>query len=252
MENWFRHDSNAWMDTKMMALRAKHGLEGYGFFWAVIELLRSSSDGKILKDEKILGKFLNLPVAKAKQMLSTCLANALLIETEDGRIYSESLDRRVEVYKAVCEKRREAGSKGGKAKVANAKRSDLNRSDLISRSKDLESRVAAAPRITIKQDEFDKLKSEYGELFTQELAKASDWSLAKGKTHKDGGAFMRNWMRRAAAAQRVSFSTVYELKDFKTIEHENKLKREREAIATAGAVLETWGVVEPATKRIEK
>lgn len=254
MKNWFYHDSDAWMDTKMMDLRAKHGLAGYGFFWAVVELLRASSDGKISNDETILSKFLGVSVALAKQMLNTCLANGLLLLTDDNRIYSKSLNNRLERYNSICEKRRVAGSLGGKAKVALAKRSDLNRSDLnrsdlkreSAQSAQERNRVAVAPRITMTKEESDELYAQYGDLYTEELAKASDWTLAKGKSHKDAAAFMRNWMRRAAAQSRLAASSVCPPKDFKTIEHEARQERERLAVE---AVVE-FNKLYPKTKRL--
>jgi len=38
---WFPHDHNARSDLKMIALRSKFGWEGYGRYWALIEILRS-------------------------------------------------------------------------------------------------------------------------------------------------------------------------------------------------------------------
>lgn len=40
---YFRHDYNAHEDPKIIRLQAKHGLEGYGVFWYLIELLASET-----------------------------------------------------------------------------------------------------------------------------------------------------------------------------------------------------------------
>ena len=53
-------------------------------------------------------------------------------------------------------------------------------------------------------EEHAKLVNEYGEQATAEaLATADDWLLSKGKTQKDYAAFMRNWLRRNAARDRI-------------------------------------------------
>lgn len=152
---------------------------------------------------------------------------------------------RIEKYEEYQNDKRKAGSRTGSLPGSGSdQESDpsITRDLYNNKQRTRESREAFAPRITLTQTEYNNLKTQYGDLLTEELQKASDWSLSKGKTHKDAAAFMRNWMRRAAANERRSNVTRV---DFKTIEHENKLKREREAVTSIGGVLETWGVVEP-------
>ena len=36
---YFSHDSNARNDEKVLMLRAKHGWEGYGLYWALVEMM---------------------------------------------------------------------------------------------------------------------------------------------------------------------------------------------------------------------
>lgn len=38
---WFKHDSDAFMDAKLKKLRIRYGLEGYGLYWYMIELVTS-------------------------------------------------------------------------------------------------------------------------------------------------------------------------------------------------------------------
>lgn len=44
---YFSHDSNAITDTKILNIRADYGLEGYGLFWAIIEMLRNKEKYKL-------------------------------------------------------------------------------------------------------------------------------------------------------------------------------------------------------------
>jgi uncharacterized phage protein (TIGR02220 family) len=41
---YFQHDSNAHNDEKIIKLRMKYGWQGYGVFWALIEIMRESTD----------------------------------------------------------------------------------------------------------------------------------------------------------------------------------------------------------------
>lgn len=44
---YFSHDANAKDDPKILQLRMELGWEGYGLFWALIELLRNESDHRM-------------------------------------------------------------------------------------------------------------------------------------------------------------------------------------------------------------
>jgi hypothetical protein len=44
---YFSHDSNARNDAKCLRLRRVLGMEGYGIFWVLVEMLRESSDYKL-------------------------------------------------------------------------------------------------------------------------------------------------------------------------------------------------------------
>ena len=120
---YFSHDSNAFHDPKIIKLRAKYGLEGYGFYWAVIEHLRNQPQYLLLEDDLDLLSFhLHSDESKIKQMLNTCLAIGLL-ETEDGKVFSESLLRRMDRADKIRKKRSDAGKMGGRPK-ANEKQNE--------------------------------------------------------------------------------------------------------------------------------
>jgi|TARA_Y100000310_G_C20682915_1_gene817109 hypothetical protein len=114
---YFSHDSNAFMDPKILKLRMEFGWEGYGLFWGIIESLRNQKDYTFTTEEvEYLTLSLAIDLAKLKQVLSKCYELGLLVHSE-GKIYSESLLRRMEIADKIREKRRKAGSKGGKARA---------------------------------------------------------------------------------------------------------------------------------------
>ena len=51
---YFKHDDNARNDLKITQIRQKYGLKGYGIFFCLIELLRSSKCYELNYDIKSL------------------------------------------------------------------------------------------------------------------------------------------------------------------------------------------------------
>ena len=119
---YFRHDFNAHSDPKIKKLRMRHGLEGYGFYWYVIELSRAEADGKLQVKElaEVLAFDLNLDLDKVKAMLKTMLESELLVHEgkgDDAKVYSPRLLRDIDHMHEHREKNRENGKKGGRPKT---------------------------------------------------------------------------------------------------------------------------------------
>jgi len=116
---YFSHDSNARHDERILELRDAMGWEGYGLYWAFIEMMRESSDFTVTKKPAVLRQALGIEKEKLEQFLQLCLEFGLF--TQDGeRLYSESLKRRMDQMNEQREKFREAGRKGGKVSQAQA------------------------------------------------------------------------------------------------------------------------------------
>lgn len=109
---YFSHDCGASRDLKMIKLRRKHGWEGAGIFWAVIEALRETSNYEIsLEDaDDLLFEF-----GIKREIFDYLFKCGLLIK--DGDVfYSESLKRRMELKESRIKTNRENGRKGGRPK----------------------------------------------------------------------------------------------------------------------------------------
>lgn len=50
---YFSHDSNARNDPKILAMRAVFGMEGYGRYWCLIEILRDEDGYKLEKTKQL-------------------------------------------------------------------------------------------------------------------------------------------------------------------------------------------------------
>lgn len=106
---YFSHDSNARQDEKILALRMKHGWEGYGLYWALIEKLRDESDFTCVKDYNVIAFDLRTDASNIKSIVEDF---RLFQFTEDGeRFYSESLLKRMEARNDKSEKARKAAQK---------------------------------------------------------------------------------------------------------------------------------------------
>lgn len=111
---YFSHDSNARNDIKIIELRSLHGYEGYGIFWAVIEVLRDQSDWCIRYDKlSMLSIAIGVDMHKLKPIIDDMIEIGLLVNNE-GNLNSESLTNRMVKYEEIRLKNVANGRKGGR------------------------------------------------------------------------------------------------------------------------------------------
>jgi len=111
---YFTHDANARHDPKIKSLINKYGIEGYGRFWVIIEMLREATRYK-LEDKKYiweaLAEQMKIEVKDVKQFVKDCVSEFELIEEDNGFFYSSSLLERMLKLDDIKEKRRQAALK---------------------------------------------------------------------------------------------------------------------------------------------
>ena len=90
--NYFSHDSNARNDSKIISLRMKLGVEGYGIYFMIIERLREESDYVSNKDYDSLAFDFRTTAEKVKSVIEDF---GLFAFTDDDCFYSESLMQRM-------------------------------------------------------------------------------------------------------------------------------------------------------------
>lgn len=95
---YFSHDSNALTDTKILNMRADYGLEGYGLYWAIIEMLRNEEDYKLEFNKNTYRaiKTLTNTTIDVEKFINDCIEDYKLFELQEGKFYSNSLLRRME------------------------------------------------------------------------------------------------------------------------------------------------------------
>jgi len=110
---YFTHDSNARNTPKIKSLINKYGIEGYGRYWIVVEMLRESTRYK-LEDKKYiweaLAEQMKCPVDEAKQFIVDCIEEFELFSQDDKFFYSNSLLTRMLKLDTIREKRRDAAN----------------------------------------------------------------------------------------------------------------------------------------------
>jgi len=108
---FFSHDCNARNDERILMLRADHGMEGYGIYWALIEMMFESSETCLYHDKiKGIAVSYNLPITKLQDTINSCISEGLF-STDSNTFWSESLRRRKEKYHSMLVKRSEGGKK---------------------------------------------------------------------------------------------------------------------------------------------
>lgn len=95
---YFSHDSNALTDTKILNMRADYGLEGYGLYWAIIEMLRNEEDYKLELSKNTYRAIKTLTNTKIdiEKFIKDCIEDYKLFNEKDEKFYSNSLLRRME------------------------------------------------------------------------------------------------------------------------------------------------------------
>ena len=110
---FFRHDSNAKDDPKISFLIEDLGLEGYGAFWVIIELMRDQSNYKLpLKTIPIIARKYNIE----KNKLEKVIKNYDLFVIENDLFYSISFLNRMREIDEIRQRNKENGKKGAEVK----------------------------------------------------------------------------------------------------------------------------------------
>ena len=111
---YFSHDANARNDERILLVRMKYGMKGYGIFFAIIELLREAKGYTLPNNSEAIAFTLH----EQKEAIADIIKNYKLFKFDKGKknFWSESLKTRMKKMEHISNVRAEAGSKGGKAK----------------------------------------------------------------------------------------------------------------------------------------
>jgi len=108
---YFKHDGNARTDPKIKALIKKYGMEGYGRFWVIVEMLRESNCYKLEDEEYMwdaLAEQMQCNAQQVKAFVKDCVEKFKLLVQEDGFFFSPSFIQRMSHLDEIRQKRSQA------------------------------------------------------------------------------------------------------------------------------------------------
>lgn len=130
---YFSHDQNARNDPKITKIRVKYGMEGYGCYFALLEMFSSQSDCKLeYSTESFEAIAYDLRLSfNMQDFVDKCIEIGLFV-SDGRRFWSEPFNRR---YRETIEKaaaRSAAASKGAAKKWEKWREKNANNSDMES------------------------------------------------------------------------------------------------------------------------
>ena len=198
---YFSHDSNARNDEKILMLRAEHGLEGYGAYWILIEMMFESADTSLCHDKiKGIAYSNNIDITVLQQIIDTAIAEGLF-DSDGVKFWSESLRRRKDIYRQSKQQKSDAGKKGMAKRWGNSSTVITKDNTVITKdnkgkeSKGKESKIQYAEFVSLTETEYNKLLQEHGEFNTKRMIKTLDnYKGANGKTYKSDYRAILSWV----------------------------------------------------------
>ena len=194
---WFKHETRAIFDEKIQSLMDLGGLEAYGFYFAILELIGEKIDQKLVPEVTVnlrqVGRYLHKRSAQVQQLLNYCSTCGLLTFS----YLNESVTIRCEnILKRLDEYRDRVGTISG----------EYRRKDLRRRSKKKIIDVEEEKAFT--HPSLDETKSYFKELNCPLEAEgyfdhfsSNGWRVGGKAPMKDWRAAARNWVRRISHSE---------------------------------------------------
>ena len=103
---YFSHDYNARNDDKIKMLLRKHGMEGYGIYWAIVEDLYNNANALQLDYNGIA-----YDLRFTTELVESIINNFGLFVAENGNFGSLSIERRLDERDKISKKYSENAKK---------------------------------------------------------------------------------------------------------------------------------------------
>ena len=165
---YFSHDCDMWNDPKIIKVRRKYGISGYGLVNRLNELLRISENNRIALDDDTLDDIIFdlQDELITREMLDDIILHYKLYEREAaddecefGYFYSKRMRRNMEKMEEIKQKRSFAGQMSGKARqVINTSSTSVQQKRTSKKESKKESKVKHTINITFDEfwDLYDK------------------------------------------------------------------------------------------------
>ena len=226
-KTYFNHDSVARLDIRVIKLRSKLGYEGYGIFWAVLELLFTEENKLCIEDYDSLAFGLQCDPKILKQVIE----DFDLFVVEDGCFYSRRLNNHIE----------EINNKSNKAKQSINKRwnntnvirtyNDSNTSKVnkskVNKSKSIEERIIDFKKsIQSINDVSDEDKKAFFLYWTEKNKSGSKFRAEMEKTF-DISRRLKRWSSNNFNKQKSRFPDYFDSLLMKRMDDSSKKEYEK-------------------------
>ena len=208
---YFSHDSNARNDEKILMLRAEHGWQGYGLYWALLEMMFEAKE-TCLSHAKVKGIAIsyNVDITLLQSVINTCEAERLFVS--DGVVFwSDSLRDRKQKFLELRQQRADAGKKGMAKRwgsdngVITEVGSVITKNNKVKESKEKEKKekeikdvYRTIQHLALTVDDYSKLRENFSEQDIEDiLDEMENWT--KLKTKRSAYLTANNWLKDRAA-----------------------------------------------------
>jgi len=217
---YFSHESNARNDERMLMFRAEKGWEGYGIYWALLEMMFENED-TCLHFASIKGIALHYGIDKSllQSVIDTAISEGIF-EKDDKSFWSNDLRKGKEIFKKHKDDKSRAGKKGmetrwgdnAKSKEDNNVITDNNSvitNDNKERNKEIKKEreeikeesptpfllFGSYENVKLTESELQTIKREYPDQWKKTLERLSSYLQETGKSFNDYFAVMRRWCK---------------------------------------------------------
>ena len=192
---WCKHDSDASSDFNIKPLIKSYGWEGYGWYWYLIETLRTADGFRIPYNDFTfdgISEDMKCDSDKAKKFIDDCIDKFHLFRKDgDGFFYSERLRRDMNAMIERRDKQSEGGRKGSQ------KRWGSETESVEEPPKEVKHKYGEYKNVMLSESEYRKLNDKLGEITTAELIESMSQGIKiHGYKYKDHYLALLKWDQR--------------------------------------------------------
>lgn len=211
---YFSHDSNARNDPKILRMRRVYKSEGYGWYWALVEMLRDEEDYKLCIEDGGNALAMQMQCAEdvACMFVKFCIDPCELFASDGVHFWSNSLIRRMEKKDEKSQKARKSALSRWDKKDDDANamptHSERNapsnanamqvkeRKEKESKGKEIKGEIyRTIQHLDLSMSDYTKLRENFSEQDISEiLDEMENW--AKLKTKRSAYLTANNWLKK--------------------------------------------------------
>ena len=136
-KTYFNHDSTARNDYRIIKMRSKLGMESYGIFWSVLEMLFTEENKLCIDDYDSLAFGLQCDPKILKQVIE----DFDLFVLEDGCFYSKRLHNQINDINNKSNKAKENANKRWSMQSQCDRNASILNKNIVNKSKSIEERI---------------------------------------------------------------------------------------------------------------